>query len=97
MELFIKKVKHFLIIDSERRSIMKSEDKGRREADLVKLCKKYGLSTNKRCDGTMGSSEPELISRIIEGERALKESRQWVVNLIIALAALASAIGAWYH
>lgn len=39
--------------------------------------------------------EPELVRRIVEAERSLRDGRLWLVALISALASLVSAVAAW--
>jgi hypothetical protein len=63
--------------------------------ELYKKAQELGVSLQElgHADGT--DSEPELQRRVLEAERARRESRLWVIALISAIASAFSALAAW--
>ena len=66
------------------------------ETEVLKLAKEYGVSTHGTLKTASGLSNiPELQSRIINAQRAIREGRLWWVALISAIASMFSLLAAW--
>lgn len=63
--------------------------------ELRRKALRLGVSTNELASSTGRISEPELQRRVVEAERAIRESRLWILALISAIASVFSAIAAW--
>jgi hypothetical protein len=53
-----------------------------------------GVSRN-HCYSEAGLNEPELQRRVLEAERANRESRLWLVAVIAGVTSFFSAVAAW--
>lgn len=73
------------------KKIMTIKDRGEREVALRKLAVKLGCSFS-----PTASVEEELIRRIQETARSIRESRLWWVAFISAIASAFSALAAWF-
>ena len=78
------------------KQIMQISDRNEREIKLRKLAQEYGcsLSSTYTSDGTK-HMEDEIIRRIQEADRSIRESRLWWIAAISAVAAVFSAMAAW--
>jgi hypothetical protein len=66
------------------------------ETEVLKLAQDLGVSTHGTLKTESGwSNIPELQSRIINAQRAIREGRLWWVALISAIASMFSALAAW--
>jgi hypothetical protein len=66
------------------------------ETEVLKLAEKLAVSTHGTLKTESGwSNIPELQSRIINAQRAIREGRLWWVALISAFASMFSALAAW--
>lgn len=65
---------------------------------LLERARELGIDTNDNIAaavaGSVRAPEHELQRRVLEAERAIRESRMWLLALISALASVASAIAA---
>jgi len=67
-----------------------------KECEVLKLAGKLGVSTHRTLNTETGLSNiPELQTRIINAQRAIREGRLWWVALISAIASMFSALAAW--
>jgi hypothetical protein len=63
---------------------------------LKTLAIKLGVSTAELADKHGVESEPELQRRVLEAQRARRESWLWVVAVAAMIASVASALAAWW-
>jgi hypothetical protein len=73
------------------KKIMTIKDRGEREVALRKLAVKLGCNFS-----PTESVEEELIRRIQEAARSIRESRLWLIALASAIASALSALAAWF-
>ena len=74
-----------------------SKEKSDREVALRELAQKLGCSLFSTYGGDGGKHlEEELIRRIQEAARSIRESRLWLIALISAIASVISALAAWH-
>ena len=77
--------------------IIMTKDKSDREVALRKLARELGCSLSSTYDGNMDKHlEEEIIRRIQEAARSIRESRLWWIALISSIASAISALAAWY-
>jgi len=69
--------------------------KDEREIELRKYAQALGVSLQGISDSDGRFLEQELVERIINAERSLREHRLWIVALISSIASLLSALAAW--
>jgi hypothetical protein len=62
--------------------------------ELRARAEELGVSMGRLYDSDGHISEPELQRRVLEAERANRESRLWLIALISAIASVVSAIAA---
>jgi len=66
------------------------------ETEVLKLAQELGVSTHGTLNPNTGQHNiPELQSRIINAQRAIREGRLWWVAIISAIASMFSALAAW--
>gem|GEM_PF-1861277 len=84
------------MINAQRqiKKIMKINDKNKREIALRELALKLGCSLSSTYTGDKHLEE-EVIRRIQEAPRSIRESRLWLIALVSAIASLFSALAAW--
>ena len=75
---------------------MTQSDKGKREVDLRLLANKIGCSLSSTYTSDGKHLEDEIIRRIQEAGRSIRESRLWWIALVSASASLFSALAAWF-
>ncbi|MDO8950722.1 MAG: hypothetical protein Q8S43_08125 [Actinomycetota bacterium] len=64
--------------------------------ELEARARELGVSLNYLVNPNSGTSdEPELQRRVLEAERARRESWLWLVALLSAAASIVSAVAAW--
>lgn len=63
--------------------------------ELKKRAQELGVSMNELHDTWGNMSEPELQRRVLDAERARRESSLWVIALVSAIASVLSALAAW--
>ena len=63
--------------------------------ELLDRAEELGVSVNELYDSHGILAEPELQHRVIDAERAIRESRLWILALASAIASVVSAIAAW--
>ncbi len=74
-----------------------SKDKSEREVALRKLAQELGCSLFSTYSGDGNKHlEDELIRRIQEAARSIREFRLWWIALLSGLASVISAFAAWY-
>ena len=67
-----------------------------REIELRKLAQEYGCSLSFTYIGNGAKHmEEEIIRRIQEADRSMRESRLWLIAVASALASILSAMAAW--
>lgn len=71
-------------------------DRMQRERALRNLAVEYGCTLTSLSDTDAKHDEAELIRRIQEADRSLREARLWAVALISAAASAISAAAAWW-
>ena len=78
------------------KKIMTITDRNKREVALRELAMILGCSLSSTY--TLGDKhiEEEVIRRIQEAARSIRESRLWLIALISAIASLFSALAAWF-
>ena len=69
---------------------------GMNEEEKLAYAKQIGVSFYKIYDGDTNLKEAELNARILEHERATRDSRLWIVALVSAIASALSALAAWF-
>ena len=80
----------------QRIKVIMSQEPAEREVQLRKLAAELGCSLSSTYGGDGGKHlEDELIRRIQETARSIRESRLWWIAVISAIASIVSAIAAW--
>ena len=62
--------------------------------ELEDRADELGVSKD-HCYTQAGLNEPELQRRVLEAERANRESKLWLIAVIAAIASVFSAVAAW--
>lgn len=78
-------------VQRQIKRVMTIKDRAEREVALRKLGVKFGCSFS-----PTASVEEELIRRIQEAARSIRESRLWWIAFISAIASAFSAMAAWF-
>jgi len=76
--------------------IMAMSDKEKREVALRLLANKLGCSLSSTYISNGKHLEDEVIRRIQEAARSIRESRLWWIALFSAIASALSALAAWF-
>jgi len=71
-------------------------DIGKRQIALRELADKLGCSLSSTYTPDGKHIEEEMIRRIQEAARSIRESRLWLIALISAITSLFSALAAWF-
>lgn len=83
-------------IQRQIQKIMAKKEKAEREIALRELAQKLGCSLSSTYGGDGGKHlEDEIIRRIQEAARSIREARLWWIAAISATASVISAIAAW--
>jgi predicted transcriptional regulator len=73
-----------------------SKGKSEREVALRELAQQLGCSLSSTYGGDGGKHlEDELVRRIQEAARSIREARLWWIAVISAIASVVSALAAW--
>lgn len=86
-----------IFVQRKLKKIMSIKDKDEREVSLRKLAMELGcsLSSTYTSDGKKHIEE-EVIRRIQEAARSIRESRLWLIALFSAIVSVISALAAWF-
>ncbi len=82
-------------VQRQIKKIMTIKDTGKREATLREFAMKLGCSLFSTYTPDGKHIEEEVIRRIQETARSIRESRLWLIALISAIASVFSALAAW--
>ena len=86
----------FFNVQSRLRTILAVSDSDKREAALCKLASELGCSLASTYHAPSGKHlEEEVVRRIQEAARTVREARMWLLTVISALVALLSAVASW--
>lgn len=85
-----------IFVQRQIKKIMTIKDRDRRETALREFAMRLGciLSSTYTPDGK--HIDEEVIRRIHEAARSIRESRLWLIALISAIASVFSALAAWF-
>jgi hypothetical protein len=78
------------------KEIMSVKDMGERESALRTLANELGCSLSSTYTPDAKHLEEEVIRRIQEAARSIRESRLWLIALTSAFASVLSALAAWF-
>ena len=78
------------------KKIMAMNDKEEREVALRLLANQFGCSLASTYTSDGKHLEDEIIRRIQEAARSIRESRLWWIALVSAIASALSALAAWF-
>ena len=85
-----------IFIQRQIKKIMTIKDRDKREGALRQLAVKLGCSLSSTYTSDGKHIEEELIRRIQEAARSIRESRLWLIALASAIASALSALAAWF-
>ncbi len=85
-----------IFVQRKIKKIMSIKDRDKREVALREFAVKLGCSLSSTYTSDGKHLEEELIRRIQEAARSIRESRLWLIALISAIASLFSALAAWF-
>ena len=80
-------------IERRLRRIMRDPE---RETELRKFAQELGCSLHSTYDQNGNHYEDEVIRRVREAARSIREERLWLIALISAVASIVSALAAWF-
>ena len=83
-------------VQKQIRKIMTTLDRKEQEIALRKLAMELGCSLSSTYTSNGKHLDDEVIRRIQEAARSIRESRLWLVALISAIASFFSALAAWF-
>jgi len=83
-------------VQKQIKKIMSIKDRGEREVALRKLADELGCSLSSTYTSDGKHLEKQVIRRIQEARRSIRESRLWLIALISAIASVFSAFAAWF-
>jgi len=83
-------------IQKKIKKIMSISDRQKREIALRELAAKLGCSLTSTYTLSSKHLEDEVIRRIKEAVRSIRESRLWWIAFMSAVASVFSALAAWY-
>ena len=83
-------------VQKKIKEIMAIGDRDKREVALRTLADKLGCSLSSTYTSDGKHLEEEVIRRIQEAARSIRESRLWLIALISAIASIFSALAAWF-
>lgn len=79
---------------------MSIDNPGERKKELKEYGRELGVSLNSLESNPAGEFskfyEEDLIKRIYEAERSRREERLWIIAFLSAIAAIISALAAWF-
>ena len=78
------------------KKIMSIKDRDKREVALRELALELGCSLFSTYTPDGKHIEEEVIRRIQEAARSIRESRLWLIALLSAIASIFSALAAWF-
>lgn len=78
------------------KKIMSISDKEKREVALRSLANELGCSLSSTYTSDGKHLEDEIIARIQEAARSIRESRLWWIAFASAIASALSALAAWF-
>ena len=83
-------------VQKKIKEIMAISDHDNRELALRTLADKLGCSLSSTYTSDGKHLEEEVIRRIQEAARSIRESRLWLIALISAIVSVFSALAAWF-
>ena len=83
-------------VQKKIKKIMAISDSDKREVALRELAMELGCSLSSTYTPDGKHIEEEIIRRIQEAARSIRESRLWLIALISAIASAFSALAAWF-
>jgi hypothetical protein len=83
-------------VQKQIKNIMSIKDGGEREVALRTLANELGCSLSSTYTPNDKHLEDEIIRRIQEAARSIRESRLWWIALASAIASALSALAAWF-
>jgi len=84
-----------MCVEKRLKRIMALE-KEPREIELRKLAKELGCSLQSTYESSGKHIEEEVVRRIREAARSIRESRLWWIAIIATVASVFSALAAWF-
>lgn len=83
-------------VQKQIKKILATNDRDNRDVSLRTLANKLGCSISSTYTSDGKHLEEEVIRRIHEAARSIRESRVWWIALISAIASALSALAAWF-
>jgi len=85
-----------IFVQRKIKKIMSIKDRDKREVALRELAMELGCSLSSTYTPNAKHIEEEVIRRIQEAARSIRESRLWLIALTSAIASAFSALAAWF-
>ncbi len=85
-----------IFVQRRIKKIMTIKDRDKRDTALRVLAMRLGCSLSSTYTPDGKHVEEEVIIRIQEAARSIRESRLWLIALISAIASVFSALAAWF-
>ncbi len=85
-----------IFVQRQIKKIMAIKDRDKREVALRELAMNLGCSLSSSYTSDGKHIEEEVIRRIQEAARSIRESRLWLIALASAIASALSALAAWF-